>query len=59
MNDAGYRDLGMILHTNSFTKTDVMLLISVLDSNFGIKATIRVAGKKWVIYVPAAYMPTI
>jgi len=46
MNDAGYRDLGMILHTNSFTKTDVMLLISVLDSNFGIKATIRVAGKK-------------
>jgi len=59
MDDAGYRASGMILHTNSFTKADVMLLISVLDSNFGIKATIRAAGKKWVIYVPAAYMPTV
>jgi hypothetical protein len=59
MDDGGYRAKGMILHTNSFTKADVMLLISVLDSNFGIKATIRAAGKKWVIYVPVAYMPTV
>jgi hypothetical protein len=62
MDDAGYLASGMLLHTpreRSFTKADVMLLISVLDSNFGIKATLRAAGEKWIIYVPAAYMSTV
>jgi hypothetical protein len=59
MDDAGYHASGMLLHTNSFTKADVMLLISVLESNFSIKATLRAAGEKWIIYVPAAYMSTV
>jgi len=59
MDDGGYRTSGIIIHTNSFTKTDVVLLASVLDSSFGIKATVRIVGKKWIIYVPASYMATV
>jgi len=59
MDDDGYRASGMLLHTNSFTMADVILLISVLESNFGIKATLRSAGSNWIIYEPAAFMPTI
>lgn len=48
MDDGGYHASGMLLHTNSFTKADVLLLISVLDSNFGIKANLRAAGNNWI-----------
>ncbi|RUP43424.1 homing endonuclease [Jimgerdemannia flammicorona] len=44
-DDGGYLASGMLLHTNAFTKSDVELLIFVLNTNFGIKANIRVKGK--------------
>ncbi|RUS23409.1 homing endonuclease [Endogone sp. FLAS-F59071] len=58
-DDGGYLASGMLLHTNAFTKSDVELLISVLNTNFGIKANIRAKGKGWILYIPAQYLPNV
>ena len=44
---------GLILNTNSFSYNDCLIIIKALNSNFNIKASIQLAGKKdqYIIYI--------
>lgn len=44
---------GLTLYTNAFSILEVELLISVLQTNFGISSRIRFERNQPVIYIPA------
>jgi LAGLIDADG DNA endonuclease family protein len=49
--NAGY---GLLLHTDGFSKEDVILLISVLDSKFGLRCSLYQRHKgQYAIYISA------
>jgi len=51
--DDGFFRSGLTLQTNAFSVLEVKLLISVLNSNFGMSSYIRFERNKPVIYIPA------
>jgi len=51
--DDGFFRPGLTLQTNAFSVLEVELLISVLNSNFGIIRYIRFERNQPVIYIPA------
>nr|YP_009059678.1 LAGLIDADG endonuclease [Parasitella parasitica]AIO05728.1 LAGLIDADG endonuclease [Parasitella parasitica] len=54
MDDGSKADSGFILHTESFTFEEVMLLIKVLKDNFELEATPKKARNNFVIYIKAS-----
>ncbi len=52
--DGAYTGAGILLHTNCFTREEVELLISLLES--GIKSNIRAKYDNWIIIFPAKEM---
>ena len=45
---------GLLLHTDGFSKEDVVLLLSVLESKFGLKCSLRQRHKdQYAIYISA------
>lgn len=49
MDDGGFTGSGLKLHTNAFTEVELELLVSALDKNFSIKATLNkssIAGQQ-------------
>lgn len=53
MDDGSWAGSGLLLHTNSFTESEVDLLIAALHANFGFNANKRNRYGKWIIYIPA------
>ncbi len=53
-DDGAKAGSGLFLHTDGFSKEDILLLISVLDSKFGLKCSLRQRHKdQYAIYIPA------
>lgn len=53
-DDGAKAGSGLFLHTDGFSKEDVILLISVLNSKFGLKCSLRQRHKdQYAIYIPA------
>lgn len=50
---------GLLLHTNSFTKEGVNLLIEGLEKNLNIKSNLRKKYNKWIIYIPVKEMDKV
>jgi len=54
MDDGAKAGSGLFLHTDGFSKEDVVLLISVLDSRFGLQCSLRQRHKdQYAIYISA------
>lgn len=54
MDDGAKAGSGLFLHTDGFSKEDVVLLLSVLDSKFGLKCSLRQRHKdQYAIYISA------
>jgi len=54
MDDGAKAGSGFFLHTDGFSKEDVVLLLSVLDSKFGLKCSLRQRHKdQYAIYISA------
>jgi hypothetical protein len=45
MDDGSFTGTGIKLHTNAFSKEELILLIKALDNNFSIKATINISNR--------------
>ena len=45
MEDGSFTGTGIKLHTNAFSKEELILLIKALDKNFSIKATINISNR--------------
>lgn len=58
--DDGGQNPGFILHTNSFTKEEVELLIQILKINFELKASLRPRNKgQYTIYMSKSQLSRI
>jgi len=53
MDDGSKVSKGLKLCTNSYSYSDCLLLVQVLHSNFGLKATIQSTGasSQYIIYI--------
>ena len=45
MDVGSFTGIGLKLHTNAFSKEELILLIEDLDKNFSIKATINISNR--------------
>lgn len=60
MDDGGYDSLGGFkFFTNSYTKTEVELLVSVLESKFNIKGKIGQISQNYIIRIGRAEYPKL
>lgn len=59
MDDGGRHGSGIRLHTNSFTLSDVQLLIIALNTNFGFKCTTHLNNENHVIYISSSSMDSL
>jgi hypothetical protein len=51
MDDGAKAGSGLFLHTDGFSKEDVVLLLSVLDSKFGLKCSLRQRHKISMLFI--------
>jgi hypothetical protein len=53
MHDGSKVGKGVKLSTNHFTKEECIILVSILEKNFNLKATVQSAGSKeqYFIYI--------
>jgi hypothetical protein len=51
MDDGSWDGSGILLHTNSFTKSDVTMLANMLTKKFGINTSLRSKGNNYIIYI--------
>ena len=60
-DDGGWTGYGVRIATNSFLKEDVKLLISVLETKFGLKCTLQKIGlkDKYSIYIVKESIPQL
>jgi LAGLIDADG DNA endonuclease family len=59
MDDGSKEKSGILLHTNSFTHEEVLLLVSTLKSNFGIISKIRKKYDRYIIYISSKSVPLV
>jgi len=53
MDDGSWADSGILIHCNSFSESDVFLLVKMLNDKFGIKASVRPKYNRHIIYIHA------
>lgn len=58
-DDGGFHNSGVRLHTNCFTREEVMLLSLALNTKFNIKSTLHKNQDNFVIYIVAESMPRL
>jgi hypothetical protein len=51
MNDGSWTGAGIILHTNSFSKSETTGLAKMLTSKFGIITSLQSKGNAYLIYI--------
>jgi hypothetical protein len=57
--DDGTYNGGLILQTNSYTLSDVELLVRTLQANFNLTAWIRFEKGAPIIYIPKSELPKL
>ena len=58
-DDGGFHNSGVRLHTNCFTREEVMLLSLALNTKFNIKSTLHKNQDNFLLYIKAESMPTL
>jgi hypothetical protein len=59
MDDGSKGSSGILLHTNSYTYEEVLLLINTLKNKFNIESTPRKKYNKFIIYIYAKSVPLV
>lgn len=59
MDDGARDNVGLTIQTHSFSKAGVTRLISAINFNFKISATMRINKGKWIIYIPKSQIESL
>lgn len=58
-DDGGFHNSGVRIHTNCFTKEEVMILSLALQTKFNIKSTLHKNQNNVILYIKAESMPRL